>query len=86
MAETVVAIETPFYIYIYIYIYIYQNIRGRISKQNLQLNPVDNPLFVSCHHIELISDKSVATQNLCIFELLVQKETSADALLTGTVS
>jgi len=37
-------------------------------------------------HVSLICDKSVTTQNLTIFELLVQKKTFADALLTGVVS
>ena len=41
---------------------------------------------VYAYCISLICDKSVKTQNFGIFELLVQKETFADALLTGTVS
>jgi hypothetical protein len=36
--------------------------------------------------ILLICDKSFTTQNLAFFGLLVQKETFADALLTGIVS
>ena len=36
--------------------------------------------------ILVFCDKSVTTQNLPFFELLVQKESFADALLTGVVS
>ena len=36
--------------------------------------------------ISLICDKIVTTQNLAFFELLVQKEMFADALLTGMES
>ena len=36
--------------------------------------------------ISFICDKRVTTQNFAIFELLVQKETFAYALLTGVVS
>ena len=43
-------------------------------------------MCVTICYISLICDKSVTTQNLAFFELLVYKETFADALLTGTVS
>jgi len=36
--------------------------------------------------LSLICNKSVITQNLAFFELLVYKETFVSALLTGTVS
>ena len=38
------------------------------------------------YNVSLIGDKSVTTQILSFFEFLVQKETFADTLLTGTVS
>ena len=39
-----------------------------------------------CDMLTFIGDKSVTVPKFGIFELLVQKETFADALLTGTVS
>ena len=41
---------------------------------------------LSMCNMSLICDKSVTTQYLAFYELLVWKETFADALLTGIVS
>ena len=53
------------------------------SSDNFTIQSVTNAFHI---YILLICDKSVKTQNLAIFELLVQKETLAGALLRGTVS
>ena len=46
----------------------------------------DSPSIHNAMYISLICDKSVTTKKFGIFELLVEKETFANAFLTGIES
>ena len=59
--------------------------RGRQAHSKREGSNV-YPCSATDVYISLICHKSVTTQNLGFFELLVQKETFADALLIGIVS